>query len=589
MAVTLGLIELGTKILNNAIKLTMKLLGATEEQAIAVVANGWVQWAEAIGIGALTLKSKTPTIIAEKLGFTSKGFALRDSILGKAVGTKSATALKAVTTAEKLAVVAADAPAIAARTQTTFQKVNEVVGFVTKIVALPVGTLYMVAQWVDFGNWNSGAYQGTMQKLLAVFGLVPDVQYVKSKVLSGEMFTKIFAVYTNAGATFITNPQTGQQLPFNRENLITVADFVGSQIILEQGQVTTKELLGALTALTTLGTAGGPSLPLPASSVVGASVSTSNVKVFTGLVSQGTLGNGLSFVPREDDIIDSIEDLRDAVQNNLASFLMSLPSSIIYEVKVVPSVTTKDGFRQVGRSQQVVSGTNKDGSPKYRTLTNKFATLTLYVLTDRGVKSKVSTITIGPTDAVNFRPSQGALVDLERTIKESIFTSDIGEIQAITASQAIDVAPPVENSTGGQFSVPAGVLATWEDGTINFTGGTSLYGGGVQQGFAYNGKLYEVLIPPNRTGTPEDYARNHLVQLGVLMPKDAPAPDMARKGATATTLYDWYQANGQQLPSVANRAVLYQSYGLGQAGLYAGTAEQNTKLLAYLKTGTLSA
>ena len=51
----------------------------------------------------------------------------------------------------------------------------------------------------------------------------------------------------------------------------------------------------------------------------------------------------------------------------------------------------------------------------------------------------------------------------------------------------------------------------------------------------------------------------------------------------ATTLYEFYNAIGQPLPSMQTRAAFYQMLGLGQSSYYVGTAEQNTKLLAKLQ------
>lgn len=51
---------------------------------------------------------------------------------------------------------------------------------------------------------------------------------------------------------------------------------------------------------------------------------------------------------------------------------------------------------------------------------------------------------------------------------------------------------------------------------------------------------------------------------------------------TPSTLYDYYSSQGKPLPSVADRAPLYQSLGLGSAGAYFGTAEQNIALLGKL-------
>lgn len=57
----------------------------------------------------------------------------------------------------------------------------------------------------------------------------------------------------------------------------------------------------------------------------------------------------------------------------------------------------------------------------------------------------------------------------------------------------------------------------------------------------------------------------------------------AKPGANATTLFEWYQAQGQTRPPVWIRGKIYEGFGLGPEGTYIGTAEQNIKLLAKLK------
>ena len=54
-------------------------------------------------------------------------------------------------------------------------------------------------------------------------------------------------------------------------------------------------------------------------------------------------------------------------------------------------------------------------------------------------------------------------------------------------------------------------------------------------------------------------------------------------GANAATLWDYYSAWGKQLPPLSERAKMYEALGLGSAENYAGTAEQNTRLLNALK------
>jgi len=55
--------------------------------------------------------------------------------------------------------------------------------------------------------------------------------------------------------------------------------------------------------------------------------------------------------------------------------------------------------------------------------------------------------------------------------------------------------------------------------------------------------------------------------------------------ATPTNLAQYYSSKGQGLPSVQQRAPLYEQYGLGSASTYSGTAQQNTQLLGKLLGG----
>ena len=53
----------------------------------------------------------------------------------------------------------------------------------------------------------------------------------------------------------------------------------------------------------------------------------------------------------------------------------------------------------------------------------------------------------------------------------------------------------------------------------------------------------------------------------------------------ATNLYEYYTGQGQSLPSVSERAKIFESSGLGSAGTYVGSASQNTALLNALSGG----
>ena len=59
---------------------------------------------------------------------------------------------------------------------------------------------------------------------------------------------------------------------------------------------------------------------------------------------------------------------------------------------------------------------------------------------------------------------------------------------------------------------------------------------------------------------------------------------LQREQITQTSsLAGYFAALGQALPPLASRAALYASIGLGAPSTYAGTAEQNNRLLVELK------
>jgi hypothetical protein len=209
--------------------------------------------------------------------------------------------------------------------------------------------------------------------------------------------------------------------------------------------------------------------------------------------------------------------------------LQTILGKIIYEVKIVSSVITKDGFKQTGTVQQIKTGVSSTGPPKYKTVVNKFATLNLYVLTDKGVRSKISTIVLGPTNSAKLTVGINEVKEIETALPSLVTTTDINEIKGIETVQSVTVSTPIS------------------------AGGTS--------------------IPSLDTGPVVTPAR----------PASAPGTSTIAVGDTALTLSDWYRARGFPLPSVSERSIIYAELGLGQANFYTGTTEQNSKLLVELK------
>jgi hypothetical protein len=321
----------------------------------------------------------------------------------------------------------------------------------------------------------------------------------------------------------------------------------------------------------------------------------------------------------------------------------------VYEIKVVSSVTNKDGFTQHGTSQRVVTGHSATGVPKYKTVTNKFAVLDMFLVTDKGTRSKIRSVVLGPTDAIKFNPTGNDLATVQNTLKSSVHTTDVADIQKIVTSSPLAVAP---TSTATPVVVTPDPLATvytpvqdfkdagWMFTSFPFNGSTAYevlpatagnvfehtvvtrqqlidgltakktipngdngtrndqlladvlagkYDGG--SGYTYvNGVPYTVAAAQEAARNKELAAQGYLREIKVgngvgYVPTGKTPSSSSSNSATdsATTLYEYYSALGQAIPSIAERAKMYESFGLGQATYYTGTAEQNTKLLSKLQ------
>lgn len=517
-----------------AVKSTFNL---NDDDATDVIANHVIDAFAMIGIIGVGIKTKLPTIVAEKLGFTSKGYVKRTlspkvpvaATAAKVTEVTTAAATKVLTQVEAQTVVDA-----AIKSKIGFKEGYDML---IKHVGLLFLGFMVVGNWLDFGNWQNGAYQKSMQKFISwiTFGkLVPDADYRKSLTISDAIFSKIFNTLKIGGAQGIQDPYKGVDVPFTRENLLDLTDKVGASLLLTDGTASAKKVLTAVLPMIIFDTSvdldkiladAEATTPTTANTVSVAPIT----KVFTGIVSQGVVGQGLVFTPRPDDLIESAEELRQAAANNLAPFLSTLLGKIVYEVKVVSSIITKEGFRQNGTSQRIVSGTNSDGTPKYKTVTNKFATLVVYALTDKGSRAKLTTIVLGPTNSAKLTVAQTDLRTLETELPSLVTTNSINDIKGIETASPVTVTTP---PSAGGTSVP--VPNTVASGQP---------------------------APVSNTTT----------------------PSTAVLGAGATTLAEWYQAQGQTLPSVAERSVIYGAFALGPASYYTGTAEQNTRLLNSLK------
>jgi hypothetical protein len=446
----------------------------------------------------------------------------------------------------------------------------------------------------------------------------------------GPFTTAQFTSYANAieaaGAKGINNPQTKQTILYSRTALAKLITYIYGQEILKGNKTTYTKIQPLVAQYLIIPGTTSAFIPQQSSAPV-AIVSTPSIKVFTGVVSQGVLGSPTSFTPRIDDLITSLADLKQAVENNLAPFIAALPNKIVYEIKIVSSVTGTNGFVQHGASHQVAVGQYANGTTKYKTVVNKFAVLNLYLVTDKGSRSKLSSITLGPTDAINFQPGQVDISTLETTIKTSLFTSNPSVVQSVATSLNTQ-------SSGGNSAAVASPAASklpltplqnvvidgsyfvdkdrHYDTLYRYVGSELWMFSPYSEIFSQEEKTAEAQdggkfskIPPRMLELGVDVTQFQTVPFiaditkqyqdksrsvdfktffsGAVAPGGTSKQSPSTAGCNASNLSEWYTAQGQVLPSLSDRSKDYEAQGLGTAGLYSGTAEQNVKLLSALK------
>jgi len=615
-AITFGISEFVVEkvlpLVNNAIEAVMVKLGVPEEQAKDILSNEILQFVEEVGIGAATLRTKLPIKIAEMLGFTTKGWALRKLLpqvalkVEAAGGTIVAAAEKGVAQlAEEFGVKAAKKGVVAATGKT-------IGDFLMSKVGLSLGFLYVLANFLDFAAWPGSAFQGTFQAIFKIFGLKPDQSAASSKVLSDAMWNKIWNTYKTLGATGITNPDTGEVMAFNTTNMIAVVDKIAAGIIAEKGKVTTQELIGALQGLMIFSSPVTESkinnlVQSTATTPTGTEIKQTGTaaKIFTGVVSQGTLGTSAEFTPREDDLIESQEELQVAAQNNLAIFLTALPAKTMYELKIVNTVTLKDGTKKYGTEQQIISGYKANGTPKYKTVKNKFAVLDIYIFTDRNVRSKISQIVLGPTDSVKLNPSLKNLVAISTSIQNNIIVNDTKEIENVTVSIPTTqqtTTPKVEEQTYKQTTTttPTGEKPYYPhfvDTKTDIAYAMGPFNTETEANLASAQFFMKWLAAdPNKqqynfiqSGMAREYFASFktlpiFTEIQTQQPQAIQIPASTNPNkCNAQSIAEFFDPNKISYPSLTTRGQLYESFGLGLAAYYTGTAEQNTKLLNELK------
>lgn len=637
--------------------------GITEKDAMDVVGNIFIDLAINSVSVFTVLKTGAGVKAAEFLGLTSKGFT-KKALTGAAA--KAATNL----TATGGKVVATS----------LFKKI-------ATFAATPTSAIWLtsaLANIIEPGIYKPVQTNALYKKLGIPFQYPVTEGSLKPGPFTVDSFKDYAKGLEEAGIKGILNPIAMQSQLYSRENLADVINYVYGKKVLDGIALSANKLIPFLAEYLIGGNAKS------VTSTTGTTATTqattiATTKVFTGIVSQGVVSQGLTFESRPDDLIESLDELRSAASNNLAPFLQALPGKVIYEVKVVSSITTKDGFVLRGTTQKIQTGTTKAGLPTYKTVTNKFATLLLYVMTDKGTRTKISTIVLGPVDSARLQIQQNDLQALQTELPKLVTTTDISEITSVVSNTPVTTVTPQGatitavpkiklgstqyytfmtngvkyfqtlpyagnvpyeytqltkeqyiNELNGKLQGMKDFVAKWDTSVMwnivpkdktnwdgsHYTGptytqgdidgliaqikeiqnGTGIYAPDYRdssftkfQAYAptpsaqYFTEFYFNTLPVSEQNRLKSLYGQYTFELDTAPVVSANAAQSSqttagqKPGANATTLFEWYQAQGQTLPNIQTRGSTYEQLGLGQGSYYTGTAEQNTKLLAALK------
>lgn len=621
MAVATGAIVTGgQELLDGTAKEAVKSVrdeeGLTEEEAKGIVGNILIDLATNSALIFATLKTGAGVKAAEWLGLTSRGFAK------KTLSTKAAQ------------VAAKPASAVAVATAKSW------VPKILKIVAIPGSIVWLtnaIANIIEPGIYKPEQTNAIYKKLGIPFQYPASTTQLQPGPFDNQQFKDYANALEAAGIQGIKNEDKKYFNLYSRQLLADLINLLYGQEILKGNAPSAKQMI-PLIAPYLIGAKGTISLPSDTKSTSSA-VATGNtgVKVFTGILSSGKLGDGLEFEARPDDLIENIGELQQAINNNAAPFVASLLGRLIYEVKIVSSVLV-GGMRKYGTSQTIQVGQNKNGSAKMKTIVNKFAVMDIYLAKEDGGRTKLKTIVLGPTNALNFQPTTTDLTGLSARISKDLITSNTDEISVVATNTPTSIVAPSAGGTGtsgevqaeqqqepapaGYIRIPQGTqVFDVQTGAYLFTAGAGAMvqeaqtisdgrGGFTTKGYSF--KYPPGYIPPIASRVEGGVVSTPQVaqsSQGASIPSSTEAPRESTQvqsgpigtqqptitiGATktlpqaalsASSLYEFYTAQGLSLPSLSTRAALYQSLGLGQATFYAGTAEQNTKLLQKLKYG----
>lgn len=162
-------------------------------------------------------------------------------------------------------------------------------------------------------------------------------------------------------------------------------------------------------------------------------------KVFVGVISQGVLGEVKDFVPVVVGLITSMDQLQQIAHDNGSAYVANLPGKLHYTISFSSSFKHPDGSVEQSQTQKIVTGYTTKGVPKYKTIRNKFAKMTISIKNDAGILHKISEINLGAVDATAVNPTPFQLTNLQSNIQANIVTKDTGDFHTLVSPTTTEI------------------------------------------------------------------------------------------------------------------------------------------------------
>jgi hypothetical protein len=445
LAVQGGIFLLASRILvpmlNTILAKIAKVFGVDEEDAKDILSNEIIELAEALGIAVAFSRARLPLALAERLGFTSKGFAKRTLSPKAQTATRGKTGQGLPPSTTQSQAILAMAQAMQSQRGGLLSKASQVASLIIAGFGVPVGLGFIITNSIDFAAWPTSRYNSTFVRLFAKIGLKPDEPVTKSKLLSAEVFTKVFNAYDADGVLAINNPFKEVIEPYTRQSLVDLVDQLFAGELIEQGSLKSREIFGALTALMLYSENAPlviPRKPIQPQVLIAKPVFAPTPRALRGTLAQGTLAEPSAPIAILEEEITNVEELAAKAKSVLMQFLQSIPGRVTYNIKLVTSYVDESGIRRYAKAQTQQDGFNADGTPKMKTRLNRIAVVDIGFVKRGGVPVKVDQLVFGPTDAFKLTTGITQLAAVEEEVRDTL-----PGIPAVAPVLAIAPPPPV--------------------------------------------------------------------------------------------------------------------------------------------------